>query len=66
MVYREEQLQEFCDIAERRFNAKRDAILRDNLPSPPPDSDGEVLALVDMAMRISRDLACSESPAGRR
>ena len=52
-VYREEQLQEFCDTAERRFNAERDAITRDNPPSPPPDSDGEVLALVDMAMRIS-------------
>lgn len=65
-VYREEQLQEFCDTAERRFNAERDAITRDNPPSPPPDSDGEVLTLVDMAMRISRDLACSESPAGRR
>lgn len=62
-VYREEQLQEFCDTAERRFNAERDAITRD---SPPPDCDGEVLALVDMAVRISRDLACSESPAGRR
>jgi len=65
-VYREEQLREFCDTAERRFNAERDAITRDNPPSPPPDSDGEVSALVDMAMRISRDLACSESPAGRR
>mgnify|MGYP001040317264 FL=1 len=66
IVYREEQLREFCDTAERRFNAERDAITRDNPPSSPPDSDGEVLALVDMAMRISRDLACSESPAGRR
>jgi len=65
-VYREEQLQEFCDTAERRFNAERDAITHGNPPSPPPDSDGEVLTLVDMAMRISRDLACSESPAGRR
>lgn len=63
-VCSEEQLQEFCDTAERRFNAERDAITRDS--PPPPDSDGEVLALVDMAMRISRDLACSESPAGRR
>jgi len=65
-VYREEQLQEFCDTAERRFNAERDAITRDNPPSLTPDSDGEVSALVDMAMRISRDLACSESRAGRR
>ena len=65
-VYREEQLQEFCDTAERRFNAERDAITRDNPLPLSPDSDGEVSALVDMAMRISRDLACSESRAGRR
>ncbi|MCK9278171.1 MAG: Panacea domain-containing protein [Methanoculleus sp.] len=65
-VYGEEQLQEFCDTAERRFNNERAAIIRDNPLSLPPDSDGEVSALVDMAMRISRDLACSESPAGRR
>ena len=66
VVYREEQLQEFCDAAERRFNAERDVITRDNPPAHPPDSGGEVLALVDRAMRISRDLACSESSAGRR
>ncbi|MDK2990172.1 type II toxin-antitoxin system antitoxin SocA domain-containing protein [Methanoculleus sp.] len=66
IVYSEEQLQEFCDTTERRFNRERDAITRDEPLSLPPDSDGEVPALVDMAMRISRDLACSESPAGRR
>ena len=65
-VLREEQVQEFCDVTERRFNAGWDAILRDNLPLHPPDSGGEVSALVDMTMRISRDLAYSESPAGRR
>jgi len=65
-VYREEQLQEFCDAAERRFNTERDAIIRDKSPSLPPDTDAEVSSLVDMAMRISRDLACGESPAGRR
>jgi len=65
-AYREEQLKEFCDTMEQRFNTERDAITRDNPPSHPPDSDCEVSALVDMAMRISRDLACSESPAGRR
>lgn len=65
-VCREEELQEFCDTAERRFNNERDAIIRNTPPSLPPDSDGEVSALVDMAMHISRDLACSESPAGRR
>ena len=61
-----EQVQEFCDVMEQRFNTGRDAILRDNLASLPPDSDGEVSALVDMAMRISRDVACSGPPAGRR
>ena len=30
------------------------------------NADGEVPALIDRGMRISRDLACSESPAGRR
>ena len=65
-VYSEEQLQEFCNTMEQRFNTDRDAIARDNPPSLPPDSDGRVSALVDMAMRISRDLACSESLAGRR
>ncbi len=66
VAYREEQLKEFCDTTERRFNRERDAIIHDNPPSLPPDYDGDVSALVDMAMRISRDLACSESPAGRR
>ncbi|WP_292490927.1 type II toxin-antitoxin system antitoxin SocA domain-containing protein [Methanoculleus sp. 10] len=65
-VYREERLQEFCDTAERRFNTERNAILCDNPPSLPPDTDEEVSSLVDMAMRISLDLACSESSTGRR
>jgi len=52
-VYGEEQLQEFCNSMEQRFNTDRDAIARDNPPSPPLESDGEVLALVDTAMRIS-------------
>jgi hypothetical protein len=64
-VYRDEDLKEFCDNAERRFNTERSAILRDNPPSIPPDSDEDVQALVDMAMHISRDLACSGSPVGR-
>jgi len=53
------QLQEFCNTMERRFNARREAIIRDIPPLQEPD--GDVRTLVDMAMRISRDLACSGS-----
>ncbi|WP_301663109.1 type II toxin-antitoxin system antitoxin SocA domain-containing protein [Methanoculleus frigidifontis] len=66
IVYTEEQLQEFCDTMEQRFNVERENLGRDHQPSLPPDSDGDVSALVDMAMRISRDLACGASPAGKR
>lgn len=66
IVYEGERLQAFCDTMEQRFNVERENLARDHSPSLPPDSDGEVSALVDMAMRISRDLACGASPAGRR